>query len=85
MITNVLAIVIGVPVLAALVFLFFYVLPKAFMGTLLQDVGEEKLKEYNDKAWKMFMAAPPLGDDMMTPLLLAMLYQEALNSRESEG
>ena len=85
MITNVLAIVMGVAVLAALVYLFFYVLPKAFMTTLLQDVDEKTLKEYEEKTWKMFQAAPPLGDDMMTPLLLAMLYQESLNSKDYEG
>lgn len=83
--TNVLAIVIAVPVLAAVVFLFFYLLPRLFMGILLQDVNKERLQEYEEKTWKLFQAVPPLGDDMMTPLLLAMIYQETLNSVKEEG
>lgn len=83
--TNVLAIVIAVPVLAAVVFLFLYLLPRVFMGILLQDVNKEQLQEYEEKTWKLFQAAPPLGDDMMTPLLLAMIYQETLNSVKEEG
>ena len=83
--TITLILLLAVPTLGVIVYLHLYLLPRVLMDTLAQDVDGDKLQEYNDKALKLFQAAPPLGDDIMTPLLLAMVYQEALNSEKEKG